>query len=95
MTYSEISFSGHAVRRMFQQRIAVGEVVEVIQQGEVIQEYPEDRPFPSQLMLRFVKGRPLHVVSALDPSSRICYVITAYWPDQDLWNDDYRNRKKR
>ena len=56
-------------------------------------EYPEDRPFPSCLMLGYPMGRPIHVVAALDPDTGTCHVITAYEPDPAIWQPDFRARR--
>jgi len=59
--------------------------------GEIIEEYPDDKPFPSCLIYgRSADGRPLHVVCAVAPVSRI---ITVYFPDESKWVD-YRVRRK-
>ena len=41
------------------------DVRHVLQTGEVIEEYPDDTPFPSYLILGFVGDRPFHVVVAV------------------------------
>ena len=89
----QVKFSGHAVRRMFERSIRRPEVIAVLGSGEVIEDYPNDRPFPSQLLLGFAEGRPLHVAAARDQATRTVHVITAYEPDQLLWSDDYRKRR--
>ena len=63
-------FSGHAVRRMFEWSVQRDEVVKVLQNGDVIAEYPEDKPLPSFLLLGFIAGRALHVVAALDRTTQ-------------------------
>ncbi|MCP5484286.1 MAG: DUF4258 domain-containing protein [Spirochaetales bacterium] len=67
----------------------------VIQEGERIIDYREDRPFPSALMLADVGGRPLHVVVAFDKDSDMAYVITAYEPTTEEFEEDLRTRRKR
>jgi len=67
--------------------------MEVIRLGEVIPEYLDDDPFPSRLLLGFVRNRPLHVVVALESSSKNCYVITAYDPNPHLWDEDFKRRR--
>jgi hypothetical protein len=94
MDCSEIVFSGHAVRRMFDRQISTATVTSVIRLGEAIAEYPEDVPYPSVLVLGFVEGKPVHVVVARDPNDRRCYVITAYIPDPRLWGPDFRTRRQ-
>ncbi len=85
-------FSGHALRRMFERKISKDDVLEVIRSGEVIEDYPDDLPYPSCLLLGLVQERPLHVTIAVDRPHKTCYVITAYPPDPDLW-EDFRKRK--
>ncbi|MBM3302668.1 MAG: DUF4258 domain-containing protein, partial [Deltaproteobacteria bacterium] len=88
-----VLFSGHAMRRMFERSIGPSAVTEVIRLGEVIEEYPDDEPFPSRLILGFVQGCPLHVVVAIEADSKTCYVVTAYDPDPDLWQNDFKARR--
>jgi hypothetical protein len=41
--------------------IYVEEILQALDSGEIIEEYPEDKPYPSCLILgRTVTGRPLH-----------------------------------
>jgi hypothetical protein len=62
--------------------------------GEVIEVYPTDRPYPSCLIL-YVEVEPVHVVAAADPAARICHVITAYRPDLEHFESDFRTRRKK
>jgi len=93
MDCDAISFSRHAIQRMFERAISPDEVRMALVTGEVIASYPDDAPYPSVLILAFVAGRPLHVVASRDDSTRHCYVITAYVPDSALWGSDFRTRK--
>lgn len=94
MDFKHVVFSGHAVRRMFEWAISRDEVLEVLRDGEVIVEYPDDKPFPSNLLVGFPEARAIHVVAALDCQTDTCHVITAYPPDPDQWQDDFRTRRK-
>ena len=93
MEYSRIIFSGHAIRQMVRRRIARNDVLEVINNGKVIIDYPDDTPYPSYLMLGFVNDNPIHVVFASDWETRTAIVVTAYVPDSKLWSEDFRSRK--
>jgi len=45
--------------------ISDSEVGEAMDSPELLEEYPEDRPYPGCLLLGFTTaGRPLHVVAA-------------------------------
>jgi hypothetical protein len=83
---TELVFTGHAIQQMFARRITVDEVREVIANHEIIVEYPDDVPYPSNLLLGGVSGRPLHVVLGYD-------VITVYEPDPTLWDEKFRKRR--
>jgi hypothetical protein len=93
LDFKSVVFSGHAVRRMFEWGFQRDEVVEVLRNGEVIAEYPEDKPFPSYLLLGFAAGRALHVLAALDRTTETCHAITVYPPDPARWREDLKTRK--
>jgi len=90
-----LTFTRHAIERMFSRSIGVGEVAELIAKGEVIADYPDDAPYPSALVLGFVGARPVHVVVAKDERTSDCYVVTVYVPDERTWSDDFRTRRKQ
>jgi hypothetical protein len=79
---------------MFISRISDTDVRNVIQGGEIIMDYPDDKPLPSKLILGFSNGRPIHVVLAYDAANETGYVITAYVPDENIWNNNYKSRRK-
>ncbi len=93
MNAQNLVFSRHAIQQMFLRRISKREVEAVVAYGEVIEENPEDTPFPSYLLLDFVEGKPIHVVFSYDESTDTGYVVTAYIPDPNLWRDNFRSRR--
>jgi len=93
MECSAVRFTRHAFERLFDRAIPPDAVLRIVEEGEVIASYPEDLPFPSVLILGFEGGRPLHVVVAKDLQSGLCFVVTVYSPDPDLWSDDFRTRR--
>lgn len=73
--------------------ITTAEVREVIEHGEIIEDYPEDTRGRSCLLLgRGDSDRPIHVVCA--PKVDYLAVITAYIPDETEWDSDFRVRRK-
>jgi hypothetical protein len=78
---------------MFERSLLPANVEEVIQQGEVIADYPDDSPYPSALILGFVEGQPIHAVVAMDVMTNRCHVVTAYRPDPGKWTPDFRSRR--
>jgi hypothetical protein len=83
-------FSDHAVRRMIERSIDRLEIEEVIQSGEIIEEYPDDKYSPSCLIYgRTEQRRELHVQVSVLP----VVVITAYEPSLDEWINGRIRRK--
>jgi hypothetical protein len=93
MAYNQIIFSGHAIRQMVKREIARDDVLEVIDGGEIIIDYPDDTPYPSCLILGFVHENPIHVVCASDLENKIGIVVSAYIPDSELWTEDFKSRR--
>jgi len=88
-----LKFSSHAVQRMFERAIPSSAVRGVMDSGEVIADYPDDTPYPSQLMLGYAEDRPLHVVYAFHEEKKTCYIVTVYEPDPAIWEDGFRQRR--
>ncbi|MFB6276097.1 MAG: DUF4258 domain-containing protein [Halothece sp.] len=95
MEYEQLIFSSHAVKQMFARKINKTQVKTVLATGEVIKEYSDDYPYPSYLFLGFVDSRPIHVVVGFDAITKRAFVITTYQPDSQLWESDYKRRKKK
>ena len=95
MDCKRVVFSGHAIQRMFERAISRDDVLAVIAQGETIAEYPDDKPYPSRLLLWPIGSRPLHVVLAFDEEAGLCIAVTVYEPDLEHWNGDFRTRKMK
>lgn len=76
-------------------RVREEEVFEAIRMDEVIEEYGDDKPYPSVLVCgRAQNERPLHVVCAYSGEDDLAIVVTAYQPDPNLWMD-YKGRSGR
>jgi hypothetical protein len=94
MEIDRLVFSGHAIQRMFERSIDQRSIREVLAGGEMIEEYPDDTPFPSRLVLGKAGGRPLHVVAGVDDQTNTWYIVTVYEPDISLWEPGFRERRK-
>jgi hypothetical protein len=60
----------HALRRMIERGISRAEVIGAQKYKKVIEDYPDDTPYPSCLVLGFIEQRPLHVVVAYDATEQ-------------------------
>jgi hypothetical protein len=82
---NEFEFSRHAVDQTITRRVSVREVREVFANGELIEDYPEDKFGPSCLIYgTTAAGRPLHIQCS-HPSRPLVKVITIYEPDPARW----------
>jgi hypothetical protein len=89
-----IQWRKHVLQKLAERGIQQDAIREVLLVGERIRDYREDRPFPSALFLGYIGSRPLHVVAGLDEINKQAFVITAYEPSLDVFESDYRTRKK-
>ena len=89
----KVLITNHASERFRQRNIRMKDIREGVLTGEIIEQYPEDYPFPSCLILGYTcDKRPIHIVMSDEGSgSRI---ITAYIPDFEKWEADLKTRKE-
>ncbi|HQX56531.1 MAG TPA: DUF4258 domain-containing protein [Pyrinomonadaceae bacterium] len=86
---NRILFLSHAIRQMSRpdRMITTADIRRIINEGEVIENYPEDARGHSCLILGVDDGqRPIHVVCS--PKDEYLAIITCYLPDEDEWSDD-------
>ena len=84
----------HALQRMMERGISRQEVKRSVLEGDVIEEYQDDKPFPS-LLVAYVEEVPLHVVISYDHTTSLVYVITVYRPDLRYFENDLKTRRKK
>lgn len=83
----------HAIQRMFQRDISENVVQECVRSGKIIEDYSNDKPYPSFLVLSFENkniNKPIHVVFAKNDDENI--IITVYRPDKLKWTNNYQKR---
>ena len=93
MQCASITFSRHAVQRMFQRDLSADDIEVIVASGLVIEDHPSDFPHPSCLLLGYADGRGVHVVAARDAVTGTCIEVTVYEPDVSRWWDDLTMRK--
>jgi Domain of unknown function (DUF4258) len=91
---NRLVFRVHAIRRIFQRQISTDDVRHVLETGDIVEEYPDDLPYPSRLVLGWRGARPLHVVAADNLEDRETIVITVYEPDPIQWEPGFRRRRR-
>lgn len=84
----------HAAERFRQRGIRIRDIRYAVENGEIIEQYPEDYPFPSCLIIGKDKNnKKLHVCMSDEGSAS--RIITAYYPDPDKWSNDLKIRKEK
>lgn len=90
----KLTFRLHAIQRMFEREISRDDVSEVVQNGEVIRRYTDDKPYPSQLVLGWRNKRPIHAVMAHNEADDEIIIITVYEPNPKQWESDFKSKKE-
>ena len=82
----------HASIRLNSRGISIYDVQKIIDEGEIIRQYEEDKPFESCLVLGLsIQGKAMHAVVSHD--TEFIYLITAYYPSTTIWETDFKTKK--
>lgn len=73
---------------MFERGISSENILHILTQGEIIEEYKDDTPCPSLLMLGYLQGIAHHVVIGCCEDH--IKIITVYHPDESWTTDRFR-----
>ena len=68
---------------MFERGVSAEDLITLITNREIIDEYLDDYRCPAVLMLGRVRGIPHHVVVAICKEQLI--IVTVYLPNEDEW----------
>ena len=86
--------SAQAREQAGKRRAGDDELVQALDGGEILEDYPDDPRGASALVLGHTHdGRSLHIVCAFDPSGTLV-VITVYEPEPPWWLNE-RTRSPR
>jgi len=80
---------------MFARGLTEDDIRHIVSTGEVIEDYPDDEPFRSRVILGYCGNRPVHVVVAenIEKDQRI--IVTAYEPCRTKWDETFKRRIKK
>ena len=87
----KIRISIHAIEKIVERELEINQVLESVLNGQIIEEYDSDYPYPSCLILGRANEKVIHTVCSF---SEPVFIITAYEPDLNKWENDYKIRKK-
>ena len=88
--------SDHGFDELEDDDILASEVIAGTATAVAVEDYPDRLRGPSVLALqRDADGRPVHVVWAIPAGDRRpAVLVTAYRPDPDLWDSDFKIRTR-
>ncbi len=82
----------HTVTRFKERGIKLAFVRNALFNGEIIEQYPNDYPYPSCLVLGYMNNNaPIHVCVGIGDGK--LWIITAYFPNTNEWENDFKTRK--
>jgi Domain of unknown function (DUF4258) len=71
-------------------------LVQGIENGILVEDYPDAFKGPTVLLLQDYLGKPVHVVWGLARAQQnIATLITAYFPDPQKWYDNFMERRPK
>ena len=88
----DVVLTHHFIQRISKRHITLAHVKSAVVAGTIIEQYPSDYPHPSCLVLgNDCENKPLHIVIGV--GGGYAWLITAYYPNNIKWKDDYKTRK--
>ena len=84
----------HVNMRMRDRFIHREHIVNSTENYEIIEEYPNDKYFPSYLIYSRYQNWVFHVLFAVDTDEDNVRIVTAYSPDLDEWEEDLKTRRR-
>ena len=94
VTERRIFWTYHVNMRMKGRFIPRQIVLGSIQNYEIIEEYADDKYFPSYLVFSKYQDKTFHVLFALDEEENNVRIITAYYPSLEEWDEGFKTRRK-
>ena len=92
---NHIRVTDHADEETNADRLSFDEVFVSVFQGEIIEEYPDDKPYPSCLIYGDTFSKePVHGVWAYNQENQWAVLITVYRPDPERWINCRKMRPK-
>lgn len=89
-----IRITDHADEEVLSDHLTFDEIFFSVLQGEIIEDYPTDKPYPSCLIYGDnFHGEPIHSVWAYNQETKWTVLITVYRPDPNRWVN-WRKRRK-
>jgi hypothetical protein len=92
---SRVRITDHADEEAVADKLVLDEIYFSVEKGEIIKQYPDDKPYPSCLVFgRTEYDDPVHSVWAYNEKNKWAVLITVYRPDPNL-RIDFKKRVRR
>lgn len=90
-----VKITDHADEEAKADKLSFEEIYFSVFNGEIIKDYPTDKPYPSCLIYgQTFRHDPVHSVWAYNDKTEWAVLITVYRPDPNQWIN-WKERKKR
>lgn len=91
---NKVYWSKHSEIERFQDNLNEQDILESIIVGDIIEDYPNDKPLPSCLIYGIVKSKKIHTVVGLNENTGFIRIITVYIPNLEKFENDFKTRRK-
>ena len=92
---NSVMITDHADEEAYNDSLSFNDILRSISAGEIIEQYPEDKPYPSCLILsRNVKAELIHTVWAYNSETQSSVLVTVYRPDPEQWIEGRTRRSQ-
>lgn len=92
----KVKITDHAEEEAWNDTLSLADVYTTVLGGEVIEDYPADKPYPSCLVLGRTAGSdPVHSVWAYNPQTEWAVLVTVYRPDPNRWIERKTRRSRQ
>lgn len=81
--------------RLGQRSITRETIIAAAESYEIVEAYPEDKYFPSYLLLGRHGAEAFHALFGTDVEGQNVRVVTAYYPSLEEWEEDLKTRRRR
>lgn len=94
LTARRILWTYHVNMRLGERAITRQMILDATTNYELVEAYPDDKYFPSYLLLGRTGDDTFHVLFGTDVPGRNVRVVTAYVPSPEEWKPDLKTRRR-
>ena len=83
----------HVNMRLEQRSVGREMIIQAAESYEMVEEYPNDKYFPSYLLMGRRDKDAFHVLFGADVDGQNVRIITAYYPSPEEWEENLKTRR--